>query len=87
MNVYTLSMKKGDYVKTTLRAVSQFTSLCKEEGVVGRVILDIGDLLCDDVIAWIRFESSRRNNGLSFRDYTFSFEAARVCSLVCSTES
>ena len=87
MNVYTLSVKKGDYVKTTLQAVSQFTSLCKEEGVVGRVILDIGDLLCDDVIAWIRFESSRRNNGLSFRDYTFSFEAAHACSLACSTES
>lgn len=80
-------MKKGDYVKTTLQAVSQFTSLCKEEGVVGRVILDIGDLLCDDVIAWVRFESSRRNNGLSFRDYTFSFEAAHACSLACSTES
>ena len=68
LNVYTLSVKKGNYVKTTLQAVSQFTSLCMEEGVVGRVILDIGDLLCDDVIAWVRFESSRRNNGLSFRD-------------------
>ena len=50
-NLYTVSLKREDFVKAALQAVSQFTSFCKEESVVGLIILDVGDYLCDYVTA------------------------------------
>lgn len=86
-NLYTLSVKKEDFVESTLRAVSQFTLCCKEEGIVGRIILDVGDFLCDDVIIVLWFECRQNSNESFFHDCISLFEEKHAYWPVFSTEN
>lgn len=55
-NILSLSLPRDQFIATAVHAVSQFVALCNKEGIAGRIILDVGDYLGDDVIPLIPCE-------------------------------
>ena len=54
--ILSLSLPRDQFIATAVRAVSQFVALCNKEDIAGRIILDVGDYLGDDVIPLILCE-------------------------------